>query len=314
MIAPDPSYLPTRLAVLRGPILLRLETGPDPADALASGLRELASELLDAAGDRLTLTTTSGAARPSLRAGNVSYLALPAGLELPPFVELLLQLDQLGQPPPSASSPLLGRLLLLTAPTCPRCPTAVAVCNQLAAGSPGLELSVVDALRFPELAAGCRSVPTLIIDERRALVGPLRLEQLRAVLEQRGGPGELNVDLSSLVQAGRFSDAARLLDEAGGQVAFAQLFAEAPLSDRVGLLLLAEQILADQPGGLDGALPQLLRMQSSGDPTRRGDLADLLGRIGSPAARQALHAMLQDQHPEVREAAREALASQSAPN
>jgi hypothetical protein len=310
MIAPEPSYFTARLAGIRGPLALQLELGPDPEDALARALLALARELLDAAGDRLTLTTTIGAPRPSLRARNVRYLALPAGPELPPFVELLLLLDRSS----TASTAFCGQLLLLTAPTCPRCPAVVSVCNRLAAASPGIELSVVDAQRFPELAAGCRSVPTLIIDERRALVGPISLEQLHAVLEQRGGPGELNADLSSLVRAGRLSDAGRLLLEVDGQVAFAELFSEAPLPDRVGLLLLAEQILADRPSGLDGALPQLLRMQSSSDPTRRGDLADLLGRIGSPAARQALHAMLNDPHPEVREAVQDALASQSAPN
>lgn len=311
MTEPHPGYYAMRLAALRGPLRMELETGPEPAEEFASALRRIAEQLAAAAAPRLLLEVRAGGDRPSLRVCNVRYLALPLGAELAPFLDLLLQLDRSA---PRGTEPPRARLLLLTAPACPVCPAAVSVCNQLAALSPWLELTIVDAQQFPELAAGCRSVPTLIIDRRRALIGPISLDELHALLARGDQPDRLQADLASLVQAGRLADAGRLLHEPEGGAAFAALFAAAPLPERVGLLLLAEEVLAEEPTLLDSALPHLVRVQGSSDPSRRGDLADLLGRIGSPAARRALQAMLEDEHPEVRAAAREALASQAAPN
>jgi HEAT repeat protein len=53
--------------------------------------------------------------------------------------------------------------------------------------------------------------------------------------------------------------------------------------------------------GLDGEGPL------AKDPSRRGDTADLLGRIGHPDARPILEALMSDSNPEVAEAAEEAL-------
>jgi hypothetical protein len=309
MFTTGPVYLATRLAPLRGPLSLRVELGPDRTDPLAAGLLRLADELVDAAGERLQLELADRGEHPSLTARNVRWIALPSDAELPVLVDLLLALDAAADHASPAA--LEARLLLLVAPTCPRCAGAAAVCMQLAAQHERVELTVVDAQRFPELAAGCRSVPTLIVDGRRALVGELRADELRSTLAARRG-AVLPEELDSLLQAGRLADADRLLGEPGGAAAFAELFGRAALGDRVGLLLLAEEALAARPGCLDAALPYLERVRASNDPARRGDLADLLGRIQSAEARRVLQLLAEDGHPEVREAARAALGAPAA--
>jgi UTP:GlnB (protein PII) uridylyltransferase len=55
MTEPDPGYYAMRLATLRGPLSMQLETGPDPADEFASALCRIAEQLAAAAEDRLFL-------------------------------------------------------------------------------------------------------------------------------------------------------------------------------------------------------------------------------------------------------------------
>ena len=82
----------------------------------------------------------------------------------------------------------------------------------------------------------------------------------------------------------------------------------------MGVMLLAEEALESDPHCLDGALPHLLPLLEKPDATLRGDTADLLGTIGAPGAREALTRLQQDENPDVREVAEEALESLRQPS
>jgi HEAT repeat protein len=84
------------------------------------------------------------------------------------------------------------------------------------------------------------------------------------------------------------------------------------MEQRVNLFLVAEEALAADEECMDGLVPVLKAgLEREGplaeDPSRRGDTADLLGRIGHPDARPVLEALATDPNPEVAEAAQDAL-------
>jgi HEAT repeat protein len=60
---------------------------------------------------------------------------------------------------------------------------------------------------------------------------------------------------------------------------------------------------------LRNAVPGLIELLKHDNPTIRGDAASVLALIGDASASKGLHELLQDEHREVREAAREALDS-----
>jgi HEAT repeats len=77
---------------------------------------------------------------------------------------------------------------------------------------------------------------------------------------------------------------------------------------RLGTVALVEELAAEHGGELRASVPGLIELLNHGNPTVRGDAASVLGTIKDRSARAALEARLQDSHPGVREAARDALA------
>ena len=77
---------------------------------------------------------------------------------------------------------------------------------------------------------------------------------------------------------------------------------------RLGTVALVEELAAEHGSDLRRAVPGLIELLKHDHPTIRGDAASVLGTIKDPSARAALEACLQDSHPGVREAARDALA------
>ena len=77
---------------------------------------------------------------------------------------------------------------------------------------------------------------------------------------------------------------------------------------RIGTVALVEELAAEHGSELRAAVPGLIELLNHGNPTVRGDAASVLGTIKDRSARAALEACLQDSHPGVRDAARDALA------
>jgi alkyl hydroperoxide reductase subunit AhpF len=318
------SLVERKLASLARPVVLEFDAGRDPEDLLARALSKLLEELVSVAGAGLAIRRQPAAAHPgraSITVENIQYLALPAGLELPPFLELLVGLSrrpvglETPEVDPSGASPLAPAAIeVLIAPTCPSCPQVVAVCTELAIEIPALQVTVIDAQLHPELAGSCSSVPTVIVDGARTIVGQLGKQELRELLAERGSPGYLQATLGSMLQAGRFEAAVPLLGSEAGFAAAAELMRGGAMQDRLGLLLLVERVLEGNPHALDAALPFLLPLLEASDTALRGDAADLLGKIGAPGAHEALTGLLSDENPDVREIAEEAIASLRSPS
>ncbi len=313
LLDPEARALATRrLASLERDVALGFDRGANPDDLLARAMEQVLGELVAASGGRLRIEERRAEAHPraSIGAENVRYLALPARHELAPFLELLAGLAT--RPPPAELA--AASLEVLIAPTCPSCPQVVSACVELALESPALALTVIDAQYHRDLAGSCTSVPAVIVDGARTVVGQVSKQELRDLLGERGRPGYLLAALASMLQAGRFEAAAPILVGEGGLAAAAELMRTGAMQDRLGLMLLVERVLARDPHALDPALPHLLPLLEGADASLRGDAADLLGKIGAPGAREGLERLLADENPDVREIAEEALAALRRPS
>jgi len=211
-----------------------------------------------------------------------------------------------------------AEILLFVAPGCPSCPHQVRTAAALALASEKITVEVVNVSHEPELAAQyeVQSVPTTVVDDELIIVGVKHPVQMAEILLAREGPDGERALFLSLMESGRIQDAAdRILygpDPETACKAFLELWAKSTLQDRMSLTLVAEEALAQNPFALNVLVPALISgLQDDGplaqDPSRTGDTADLLGRIGDEAARPILEELSQGSNPEVAEAARDAL-------
>ena len=76
---------------------------------------------------------------------------------------------------------------------------------------------------------------------------------------------------------------------------------------RLGTTALVEELAAGMRGPLAAAVPGLVGLLGSGNPTVRGDAANLLGLIGDRKAAEPLRKLLVDPNAAVREIAVDAL-------
>ncbi len=299
------------LEAMERPLQLRLNPGIDPTDKFSRALCRVVEQLLRAGADKLTMVELAPEdllpeERPHLDVENVRYRAVPFGPELEPFLELLVALSGAERPgPPDPIAP--ATLQVMMAPTCPNCPRVVAACGRVAAAHPQIQLEVVDVQYFADLAGAVKSVPTVIVDSTRSLVGNLSERDLLDVLSERTSGDYVQKTLASMIETARFGDAVSLLVSPPGQVALATLVASSTMPERVGLMLATEEALEANDRCLDGAVPHLLPLLGAPDANLRGDVADLLGKIGSPVARTGLEGLESDPNPDVREIAADAL-------
>jgi len=202
-------------------------------------------------------------------------------------------------------------IVVFIAQGCPKCPHGVRAATALAAASPMVTVSVVDAGEFAELASRyqVRSVPTFVVNGDLTIVGVVTQEELIRHLVELQGPGAEDAIFVSLVKSGRLADATARLVDGRGIAAFAKLWNESMLESRIGLSLTAQNAIDESPDSLDSLVEQLLASLTTDDAARRGDTADLLGAIGHPSARPALKNLLNDSHPDVAEAAADVLTS-----
>ncbi len=304
------------------PLQLTFHAGEDATD-FAAALEHLATELTEAGGERVVLNRGDGSAVVSTPAltisrqdcGVIHYLALPEGPEAAPFLQAVTApIEPSPELPDDVRSGLQQmtrpvELIVFIAAACPHCPQAVGAANTLALSSANISTTIIDAQRFASLAERfkVRSVPATLIDRGLCITGVVAAPELAGEVLSRDAPQYRARVLNSLAQSGRFDEATQLaLSDRGPELVF-ELWRQSSTSTRMGLMLVAEQALEQNPAALNGIVSQLASVLESEDPALRGDTADLLGKIGHPHARGALQALLSDPNPDVAEIAEEAL-------
>lgn len=258
--------------------------------------------------------------RPALvlsgRSGHrIAYRAIPEGPEASPFADVLLGLaglcpeDEAGGPLELKDVDSPASLTVFVAPACPHCPGAVREANRLALSSVLVTTTIVDAQAYPDLAArfGVKSVPYTLLDEGLSFTGIVRAAEIAEKILMRGQESFAHLRFRSLVESGRFSAAVEQLREDGAGRCFSSAWKESTTSSRIGLLLVTEEALGEDPSALDRTLADILPIHCTQDAALRGDTADLIGRIGHPRTQSILEELCSDPHPDVAEIASEAL-------
>jgi hypothetical protein len=202
-----------------------------------------------------------------------------------------------------------AELLVFVGASCPHCPGAVRSANRLALASARVTVSIADVEVHAKLAErfNVRAVPLTILDGSLAVTGVVPPAELVDKILSRDDEGHGKHLLLSLVEQGRFDEAALRMGTGPGAAHFAAIWRDSATSLRIGLMMAVEAALEGDRAALDGLVPGLLPILGTEDAALRGDTADLLGRIGHRAAKDALRALLGDSNPDVAEIASEAL-------
>lgn len=258
---------------------------------------------------RPSLTPASG------QVSNIHYFAAPEGTELAPFLDLLLWMGSDTERPESDFTKALEKLatpchvMVLMAPTCPHCPQVVRAALSVAVRAPLITVSIVDAVQFEDLAQRykVKSTPTTVINDGLTLIGRLTEEELAGHLLRLAETSSLTSILESMIKAGRAEDAGELICAKEQPEAILPIYVSKEFSVRMGALVALEEALERNPRILDPIVDELTSLLSQDEAALRGDTAELLGKIGNPAAIPALRKAAEDQDPDVREAAEEAL-------
>jgi thiol-disulfide isomerase/thioredoxin len=306
------------------PVTVLLNRG-NREDAFQANLIGIAAQMSGVTMNRIRLEewrSDSFSDKPSLTLSwndhrNVTYLAAPEGRELEPFLEgLMLFAGAKDHPKSDALEALKSlaepvRILVLMAEECPHCPQVVRAALVLAAAQPLINVTIVDAPHFSDLAERykIKSTPTVIFNEGFTVVGRITVEELARHALKAGDTESLTTVIESMIKTGRAEDAGALLCSQRRPEAVLPIYLSKEFSVRMGALVAMEEALEQDPRSLDPLVDDLILLLAQDDVALRGDTAELLGKIGNPVAIPALKMAVEDPDPDVREAAQEALES-----
>ncbi len=303
-------------------LTLQYRTGgeDETVRAMEGWIRALAEE----GGGRLVFEKEETRDQPflpslSLRTGvasRVHYHFVPEGPERPVFRDFLWDTASQGTAGPAAPSndpertgPAHEMLLFLSA-HCPNCPRAVRIVQSLARKLPNLSVHLFEAMQHTDLAKqhNVQSVPTLLIDEELRYVGDLDEAGLLAVLGSSDSTSMLHEKIRKQIkEEGGALDAAEWIAGGGDPTFLATDLGQSSFEERIALLVALEEALETDPRCLDRMVDPLLPYLEGEHASVRGDIADLLGKIGDPKALPALKKLLEDPDPNVAEVASEAV-------
>ncbi|MCJ7772152.1 MAG: thioredoxin family protein [Desulfobacterales bacterium] len=305
------------------PLEITFHSSGDDSD-FSNALLEIAEGLANEAGKGIKLSQGDGNNLPVTPAitfnhsdcGMIHYMALPEGQEVAPFQEMITRnIQGVANLPDDLKASLHAleksvEILVFIASTCPHCPQAVRAAHLMSLNSKQVTTAVIDVQRFSEFTDTfkIRSVPMVVIDKALMIneaIAPVKLAEL--VLSRESVDFQEKA-LLSLVAFGNIDKSLNLLfDLKNGAEVFLFAWKKSIMSQRMGLMLMAEQALKEDAAVFNGIVSGLCDVLKMKDVTLRGDTADLLGQIGHRDAIEPLKALLNDANEDVVEIAREAL-------
>jgi len=116
----------------------------------------------------------------------IRYLAVPTAAKIQPFVQALMVLTGT----PNYYEKVIRENLKKIKPTvikvlitdyCAYCSTVISICSQFALASEGkLQTSIIDIMAYPDISEhyNATTVPTLIVNEDKKLIGDITAEEL----------------------------------------------------------------------------------------------------------------------------------------
>lgn len=253
-------------------------------------------------------TVTPGKDLPALhlRQGAIVYRSVPMGTELEPFLEALASDDGTA---PGDFRP--AALQIFVAAGCPHCPGAVRALLPLALADGPVSLEVIDSETCSELAEAdnVKSVPTLILDQTFRWTGTIRHGDIEELLSPGIRSGISAGALERLLESGNAGPVADLMLQDGqANPGLCQLMANEAMSVRLGAMMVVEDLLERSPELVERLVPELWQQLPQASEPAQGDMLYIIGEAGPPNMVAGINRFLEtDPHPEVAEAAREAL-------
>jgi hypothetical protein len=243
---------------------------------------------------------------------NIVYAALPAGYQFPPFLKIL---ETFGSGPPAApgagcpSIRSRAELLVLISGSCPRCPRAVEAAGLSACADPSILACVADVMQFQEFVKEYKihSVPATVVDRKIVVTGTAPAGRIMELIRIRGTPEFEMERVRSLIDGRNIAEAARCLGRDAGRAVVLDLLEDVEFSKRLSALVVMEKAIEEDAGPVRSMVPSLLSLLGHSDARIRGDVADLLGKIGDPRAVPYLEPLIRDPDPDVAEAASDAI-------
>ncbi len=235
----------------------------------------------------------------------VVYVPAPGSTDVPSYVNDAMA----SQDDPSLSVGGDAEILVFSAVGCPHCPMAVKAAVQVAKSSDSVRVTIVDAQGNPDAAAmfGVKSVPFSLLDRELSWVGVIPAGEVASKILARESEGYQDTVFESMLESGRFGQVKERLGTREGMGQFGVLWKRSTTSSRIGMMMVVEEVLEEDPLALDELSSLITDAAKSDDAALRGDTADLLGQIGHPSARPALESLLSDPNPDVAEIAEEGL-------
>ena len=258
------------------------------------------------------------AVAPTIRIGkNIRYQALPLENELEPFLSVLSdspasvnriaaslqdQLDKIKVP---------AFLKAYITPTCPFCPAAVKQLLSIAQANESIQLTIIDAFLFPEMAEAdhIQSTPTVFLDDQFRWTGSIQLLEVLDMVVNRD-PSKLSVlSLKGMFDEGNALGVARMMIDSGKIFpAFLETLVHAQWPVRLGAMVAFEAIVEKNKSLAARLISPLWEHFKSADDQVQGDIVYLLGESGDANVIPKLKSVLDGPYdPEVKEAALEAL-------
>lgn len=199
--------------------------------------------------------------------------------------------------------------MVVVSPFCTNCPLVVEAVLRVAVLNPLLWAFIINAHQVSPLTEHYRiqSVPAVVIDRHLVHVGEITSERLVEILLNRGTAAYKRDFMRSLIERGLIDEAAGLLCKDQDVDGMLALFEHGDLSMRMGVLVVFEEALEKDRPTIQKMVPSLIAMLTREDARIRGDLADLLGKIGDPRALPQLERLTKDPDPDVADAAKEAI-------
>jgi glutaredoxin len=218
---------------------------------------------------------------------SIVYHAVPHGSELLPFLDILADISELSrensQTEPVRELEVPARLKLYVSSMCTYCPAVVRRLLPLSLQNPSIQLAVIDAVLFSEMADTdhIRSVPTLILDDQFRWTGTVNLNELLNTIQHRD-PAQLSTEtLASMISDGNAYGLSKMMLKAGRIFpGFIDLLTHEAFSIRLGAMAAAEEIAGNRIS-LAVQMAALLaeRFEQQSDAVK-GDILYMIGVSG----------------------------------
>ncbi len=245
------------------------------------------------------------------------YQAVPAGYELPPFLEALAahESGSLNITEPIKillkKNKLPASLTVFIAPHCTFCPQIVRQLITLPMADKNLQLTIVDGTLFPEMVQTqkIRAVPTIVLDDQFRWTGSVPLEELIETINTRDPVSLSPASLESIIKEGGADRlAAMILGAEKLFPAFYEVLTHHKWPIRLGAMVVMEEIIEANQNLAAEVLEPLWNRFHQVPAQIQGDILHVFGETGDSRSVSWLKSVLSgDFDREVKEAAEEAL-------